>query len=239
MQVLTCATCKGEKPEADFVRPTRPRSKPGRGPLIRKNCAECAADAAGRAARSRADRFARRLEADAALRAEREARRDPVARFLRRPRRARKVIHCPAARAALAALDAAGRRRYRLALLRYHSRKRYRANPAEVTRKLREWARANPDKYKVQCSRLAARRRQRLKEIPADLTGEQWAAIVEHHGGRCAYCGTRPEVITVDHVIPISKGGAHTAANVVPACRSCNSRKGARPAPPLAAAPCV
>ncbi|MDB4875733.1 MAG: hypothetical protein JWM41_2179 [Gemmatimonadetes bacterium] len=30
----------------------------------------------------------------------------------------------------------------------------------------------------------------------------------------------------MDHVIPISRGGSHTRENVVPACRSCNSKKG-------------
>jgi 5-methylcytosine-specific restriction endonuclease McrA len=28
--------------------------------------------------------------------------------------------------------------------------------------------------------------------------------------------------------VPLSRGGSHTASNIVPACRSCNSSKGAR-----------
>lgn len=39
----------------------------------------------------------------------------------------------------------------------------------------------------------------------------------------CQYCGRTAE--NVDHVIPRSKGGAHTWDNVVAACKSCNSRK--------------
>lgn len=220
METLTCATCKEEKPAADFARPRRPRSKPRAAALVRKNCADCAEAVRLRASRSRAGR----RESDP----ESEARRDPVAKFLSRPRRARKR-HCPAVRAALAALDAGGRRRYRLFIARQHSRARYRANPEAQTRALREWARNNPDRYKAATSRGSARRRARLGFIVCDLTGEQWAAIVASHGGRCAYCATRPERLTVDHVIPISKGGAHTASNVVPACRACNARKGARP----------
>lgn len=61
-----------------------------------------------------------------------------------------------------------------------------------------------------------------------DLTHGQWLAIIVQHGGRCAYCGCKPRTITMDHVTPLSRGGDHTASNVVPACLSCNSRKNDR-----------
>ncbi len=45
--------------------------------------------------------------------------------------------------------------------------------------------------------------------------------------GRCAYCEKElsPNQITCDHVIPQSKGGAHSWDNVVTACRPCNAAK--------------
>ena len=36
------------------------------------------------------------------------------------------------------------------------------------------------------------------------------------------------ERLTQDHVIPLSKGGQHIKENIVPACPSCNSKKGNR-----------
>ncbi|MEB3212837.1 MAG: HNH endonuclease [Leptolyngbyaceae bacterium] len=45
-----------------------------------------------------------------------------------------------------------------------------------------------------------------------------------HH---CQYCG-KTRSLTLDHVIPRSKGGTHTWDNVVAACEICNSRKGDR-----------
>ena len=44
---------------------------------------------------------------------------------------------------------------------------------------------------------------------------------------QCQYCGSHKN-LTLDRVIPRSKGGSHTWDNVVIACNSCNSRKGDR-----------
>jgi 5-methylcytosine-specific restriction endonuclease McrA len=43
------------------------------------------------------------------------------------------------------------------------------------------------------------------------------------------YCGNRDKVkLTVDHIIPQSKGGKSTFDNRVAACRECNHKKGNR-----------
>ncbi|MBW4562153.1 MAG: HNH endonuclease [Mojavia pulchra JT2-VF2] len=47
----------------------------------------------------------------------------------------------------------------------------------------------------------------------------------DHHS--CQYCGSTKR-LTLDHVIPRSKGGMHTWNNVVIACERCNSQKGDR-----------
>jgi hypothetical protein len=42
----------------------------------------------------------------------------------------------------------------------------------------------------------------------------------------CAYCGKWGEKLTLDHVVPKSKGGPHFAKfNLVPACLACNAKK--------------
>lgn len=45
--------------------------------------------------------------------------------------------------------------------------------------------------------------------------------------GKCYYCGkvTQARNLTMDHIIPISRGGRSTKGNVVPACKSCNNKK--------------
>ncbi len=50
----------------------------------------------------------------------------------------------------------------------------------------------------------------------------------DHH--TCQYCGKKPQQsqLTMDHVIPVVKGGPKTWENIVTACHSCNVKKGGR-----------
>jgi len=45
--------------------------------------------------------------------------------------------------------------------------------------------------------------------------------------GRCHYCGRAfpPRELTMDHIVPLVRGGRSTRGNCVPACKDCNSRK--------------
>ena len=56
------------------------------------------------------------------------------------------------------------------------------------------------------------------------MTRSEWENRKAEYGGRCAYCA-KVAKLTMDHMDPLSKGGAHDLTNVVPACRECNSGK--------------
>jgi 5-methylcytosine-specific restriction endonuclease McrA len=45
--------------------------------------------------------------------------------------------------------------------------------------------------------------------------------------GVCAYCGEKFEErdLTMDHVVPVARGGRSTKGNVVASCKECNTRK--------------
>ena len=60
----------------------------------------------------------------------------------------------------------------------------------------------------------------------APLPVEGIEALTEAFGGLCAYCPL--PAATWDHLVPVSAGGRTVPGNIVPACVSCNSRKGAR-----------
>ncbi len=69
------------------------------------------------------------------------------------------------------------------------------------------------------------RRRRRVAKVVNDLTDAQWHALMDAWGC-CAYCGAEEPALQKDTMLPISRGGRYTLANVVPACRSCNASKG-------------
>ena len=45
--------------------------------------------------------------------------------------------------------------------------------------------------------------------------------------GRCHYCQRQfsPTELTMDHLVPIARGGKSTKGNIVPACKECNTKK--------------
>ena len=45
--------------------------------------------------------------------------------------------------------------------------------------------------------------------------------------GVCYYCAqpTAPRELTMDHVVPLARGGKSTKSNLVPACKTCNTQK--------------
>ncbi len=53
-------------------------------------------------------------------------------------------------------------------------------------------------------------------------------ALFARDGWRCVYCGTSTTRLTLDHVIPRSRGGDSVWENVVTSCAPCNLRKGNR-----------
>ena len=53
-------------------------------------------------------------------------------------------------------------------------------------------------------------------------------ALFARDGWRCVYCGTTGGRLTLDHVIPRSRGGESIWENVVTSCAPCNLRKGNR-----------
>ena len=67
-----------------------------------------------------------------------------------------------------------------------------------------------------------AREKQKAREL---RQSQWWRNKIAQ--GLCSYCqGTfAPEALTMDHIVPLSRGGRSTKGNVVPCCAGCNATK--------------
>ena len=56
----------------------------------------------------------------------------------------------------------------------------------------------------------------------------EWNTLLKRYEYKCLCCGRSDVQLTVDHIIPLSKGGTSSADNLQPLCMNCNVRKGVR-----------
>jgi 5-methylcytosine-specific restriction endonuclease McrA len=98
-----------------------------------------------------------------------------------------------------------------------HERERRIAYAVEYGRRRPEVGRA------ARAKRKALARNAGVLEVSA----RDWRRLCARHDWRCFYCG-EVKHLTMDHVIPIIRGGRHSIGNLVPACVSCNSSKSRR-----------
>jgi hypothetical protein len=66
----------------------------------------------------------------------------------------------------------------------------------------------------------------REKEKARELRKTQWW-LRRLAKGECHYCHGKfaPQGLTMDHIVPVARGGKSIRGNVAPACKACNSRK--------------
>lgn len=73
---------------------------------------------------------------------------------------------------------------------------------------------------------VSPRELQKEKDKARDLRKSQWWKR-QLARGSCYYCGRKvpPAELTLDHIVPLIRGGKSVRGNIVPACKECNSRK--------------
>jgi len=102
-----------------------------------------------------------------------------------------------------------------------HAKKslRYRTEKPELVKLWgKNWSDRNPHKVTLK----SQRRRAKTSEF---VVLEKDIASI--YSRPCVRCNTTSN-ITLDHIIPLSRGGAHSVGNFQPLCKSCNSSKGAK-----------
>lgn len=94
--------------------------------------------------------------------------------------------------------------------------------------KRKYWIEVASKKQKTEQARLADRLRKQQRRKAGGFTKQEWQMVLEAYGNKCVYCGSSGTKLTIDHVVPVSKGGKHEKDNIVPACGPCNSSRGNR-----------
>jgi len=81
---------------------------------------------------------------------------------------------------------------------------------------MNEWIDIQKDEQHV------AREREKARALRKSLWWQQQLGQ-----GLCHYCGRQvgAAALTLDHVVPVARGGCSTKGNVVPACQACNQKK--------------
>ncbi len=93
-----------------------------------------------------------------------------------------------------------------------------------ATERQRQWRKEHSEEYRLNKKIYKHLRRARRWGQLGDFTKEEWVGICEQHDYRCAICKERKD-LTIDHIIPLSKGGTHEKDNIQPLCMACNQKK--------------
>ncbi len=138
-------------------------------------------------------------------------------------------------------------------LIREKAREAYYANKEKKKQAALRWRRENPEKClkwrednadriraydrerrktphgKAKSINATVRHREMKKKTPVALraTTAEIRELLER-ATCCRYCRRTGLKLTVDHFMPLKRGGAHSIENLVAACGRCNSSKGAR-----------
>lgn len=87
------------------------------------------------------------------------------------------------------------------------------------------WHRSDCDAEIAEHQRTA----ERLEWLHSDATYRRFRSFVlARDGEKCAYCGAEDVRLELDHIHPRSLGGSDDPSNLTPACKACNTSKGAR-----------
>lgn len=93
---------------------------------------------------------------------------------------------------------------------------------AEKKAYLKKWREENRELKNL----YQALRKNRIRANGGNVTAKEWQDLCSYYGNVCLKCGKSG--VTMDHIIPVSKGGRHEIDNLQPLCGSCNSSKGTK-----------
>ena len=98
-----------------------------------------------------------------------------------------------------------------------------RENLEKLRKRAREYYRKHFARKRAEHRNAIAKR----KRAKGRFTAREFLLVLKKHKYRCAYCKRQisRSSATIDHVVPLSRGGTNWITNIIPACLRCNQRK--------------
>jgi 5-methylcytosine-specific restriction endonuclease McrA len=100
-----------------------------------------------------------------------------------------------------------------------------RKNPALRRRDYLVFKFNNPESYRIKYIRENQRRQARLKNAGGSFSKKELLSLIKVQDGKCYWCDKEMERYSIDHFVPLSKGGSNMIGNIVLCHVSCNSKK--------------
>ncbi len=103
----------------------------------------------------------------------------------------------------------------------------YRENVESIKKRRKEHRKTHPSLHINTDKAHTARRRALKAQAKGKFSSQEWSELKARYNFSCLCCGrSEPDIrLTVDHVVPLLKGGTNYIDNIQPLCFSCNSRK--------------
>jgi len=102
-------------------------------------------------------------------------------------------------------------------------------NKERVATLAKQWRQRHPDRVAIKGRRDWLIRRARKLNAPGDGVPDiEWERIQEEYNHSCIGPGPHSGTLSMDHIVPLSLGGADEPSNIQPLCRACNARKGTK-----------
>lgn len=104
------------------------------------------------------------------------------------------------------------------------SKSYYARNSTKERSRMREWELLNKEKMAI-VRKINKYKYKHRRNVAGKFTLSEWKSLVVDFGNMCLWCKEIGIELTVDHIVPLIRGGTNYISNIQPLCRVCNSKK--------------
>lgn len=95
------------------------------------------------------------------------------------------------------------------------------AHKEKIREYFQKWRKSDPEHVSIIERNIRHKRRSSIK---GSFSKQEWLDLCSKYDNLCLRCGQK-KPLTIDHVVPISKGGLNVIENIQPLCKNCNCAK--------------